>query len=232
MNRTDRLHALVVELRASHPEACSSSALADRFEVTTRTIERDILALQESGFAVQAQPGQRGSYRLDSAHSLPPLEFTPVEAAAIAAALARDDAGPLAHAGLTGQRKALAALSAVDAEATRRLVNRIRSSSAGSGSSTIPSRLESAVADQEVVSLRYRSDDGSVWTRLVEPVGLITRDKVWYLVGWCRQSEGHRSFRLDRVEDVEPTGEVAPKRELDDHLKELAPQLMQAHLFD
>jgi len=62
MNRTDRLYALVEELRARAPRTVRAVALATHFEVSTRTIERDLLALQEAGVPIWAQPGPGGGY--------------------------------------------------------------------------------------------------------------------------------------------------------------------------
>jgi predicted DNA-binding transcriptional regulator YafY len=70
MNRTDRLYALVEELRAVAPRPRSARQLAERYEVSTRTIERDILALQESGVPIYAETGRRGGYAIDNAKAL------------------------------------------------------------------------------------------------------------------------------------------------------------------
>ncbi|MGI5454418.1 helix-turn-helix transcriptional regulator [Streptomyces sp. CA-249302] len=80
MNRTDRLYALVEEPRAAAPRPCSARTLAARFEVSVRTIERDLAALQQSGVPVYAEPGRRGGYALDRQRTLPPLTITPAEA--------------------------------------------------------------------------------------------------------------------------------------------------------
>jgi predicted DNA-binding transcriptional regulator YafY len=60
MNRADRLYAIVEELRAHSPRAVRAPKLADRFEVSTRTVERDLLALQEAGVPIYAETGRRG----------------------------------------------------------------------------------------------------------------------------------------------------------------------------
>jgi predicted DNA-binding transcriptional regulator YafY len=60
MNRVDRLYAVVEELRAAGPAGRSARRLAERFEVSVRTIERDILALQEAGVPISSQVGRRG----------------------------------------------------------------------------------------------------------------------------------------------------------------------------
>jgi predicted DNA-binding transcriptional regulator YafY len=77
MNRTDRLYALVEELRSRAPRMMRAADLATRFEVTTRTIERDLLALQEAGVPIWAQPGPGGGYSLNVDATLPPLNLTP-----------------------------------------------------------------------------------------------------------------------------------------------------------
>src|SRR5437773_5102178 len=89
MNRTDRLYAMVEELRAIAPRPRSARWLAQRFEVCTRTVERDIGALQQSGVPIYAEPGRTGGYTLDKARPLPPVNVTPAEAVAVAGALRR-----------------------------------------------------------------------------------------------------------------------------------------------
>lgn len=88
MRRTDRLYALVEELRARAPRPVSRSMLAERLEVTERTIERDILALQQAGVPIWSQRGRGGGYAIDAQWSLPPLNFDATEALAVIAALA------------------------------------------------------------------------------------------------------------------------------------------------
>ena len=88
MNRTDRLYALVEELRSRAPRPVRATELAARFEVSTRTIERDLLALQEAGVPIWAQPGPGGGYSLNPDTTLPPLNLTPEEGVALATALA------------------------------------------------------------------------------------------------------------------------------------------------
>src|ERR1044072_7860877 len=72
MNRTDRLYALVEELRAAAPRARSAHRLADRFEVTVRTIQRDLLALQEAGVPLWATPPPGGGAAPNARRTPPP----------------------------------------------------------------------------------------------------------------------------------------------------------------
>jgi len=110
MNRTDRLYALVEELRAISPRYRSARELAAGFDVSTRTIERDISALQRSGTPIYAEPGRRGGYAIDRAVSLPPLNLTPAEAVAVAVALSGHGARPCAGQARSALRKVIAAM--------------------------------------------------------------------------------------------------------------------------
>ena len=126
MNRTDRLYALVEELRAAAPRPRSARQLAERYEVSTRTIERDILALQESGVPIYAETGRRGGYVIDTAMTLPPLNFTAAEMVAIAVALAREENTPFAAATRSALRKVLATASAAETAEAGELMDRVR----------------------------------------------------------------------------------------------------------
>ncbi len=126
MNRTDRLYALVEELRAVAPRPRSARQLAERYEVSTRTIERDITALQESGVPVYAEPGRRGGYTIDKTLTLPPLNFTAAEMVAIAVSLAREEHTPFAAATRSALRKVLATASAAQTAEAGELLDRVR----------------------------------------------------------------------------------------------------------
>ena len=108
MNRTDRLYALVEELRARAPRPWPARQLATEYEVSTRTIERDILALQESGVPVYAETGRHGGYVIDKTRTLPPVNVTAAELVALAVCLAGVEGTPFASAARSALRKVLA----------------------------------------------------------------------------------------------------------------------------
>jgi predicted DNA-binding transcriptional regulator YafY len=215
MNRTDRLYALVEELRATAPRARGAQRLAERFEVSVRTIQRDILALQEAGVPIWATPGPGGGYTIDPGHTLPPLNFSPSEAAAIALAMARSGPMPFDGAARTALHKVVAAMSATGRTGAVDLLARIHLLHAKQELSDAPMlrAVEHALLERRVVRLDYRDKHGqATMARRVEPLGFVGSERDWYLVGWCRLRGAVRAFRLDRISVVEVTAERSPER--------------------
>ncbi len=213
MNRTDRLYALVEELRAVAPRPRSARQLAGRYEVSTRTIERDILALQESGVPVYAVTGRRGGYVIDKARTLPPLNFTAAEMLAMAVSLAGAQATPFASALRSALRKVLAAAPAAQTAQAAQLADRVRLIGTRSA---VPLAIQEAIIARHVLRLRYRDRHDVMTCRDVEPVAFAGTRAHWYLVGWCRLRQGPRAFRLDRIHAAADTGEPAPHRSYGD----------------
>ncbi|MCX4388666.1 WYL domain-containing protein [Micromonospora peucetia] len=213
MNRTDRLYALVEELRAVSPRPRSARWLADRFEVSTRTIERDIGALQESGVPIWAEAGRTGGYALDRARTLPPVNLSPVEAVAMAVALHRMRGTPFAAAAGTALRKLLAVMPATDAAEAHRLAARVHL--IGDGPVTpVPAAVADAVRARRLLRIRYADRAGAGSLRDVEPLGYLGNPRHWYLLAWCRLRDGIRAFRVDRITSVTTLAERVPEREL------------------
>jgi predicted DNA-binding transcriptional regulator YafY len=231
MNRLDRLYALAEELRARAPRPVTARDLAERFEVSTRTVERDLLALQEAGVPIWSQTGPGGGYAVDPLTSLPPLNLTAAEATAIATALAAGGGLPFAEAGRSALRKLVAAMAAAQRDEARALAGRVhfvaapspaavRASAPGDTPSGAPAPqdravrrvVEEAVAGGMAVEIEYADRNGEVTRRTVEPAGLLRGTRGWYLVGWCRLRSGGRAFRLDRIRSAALTQErVAPR---------------------
>ncbi|WKX72146.1 YafY family protein [Streptomyces sp. XD-27] len=228
MNRTERLYALVEELRAVAPRPRTVGWLAARFEVSRRTVQRDLQALLESGVPVRAEAGRRGGWFIDRRTSLPPVNLTAAEALAVATALAgAEDTTPFSAAGRSAMRKLAAALGESTAEEVRALTGLIH---------VLPSRtapgaltaVERAVAEGKVLWIRYVDADGQESEREVEPGGLLAAEGSWYLIGWCRSRRAGRGFRLDRVRAAELTGEPSPARAIAELDRDLAARVRRA----
>jgi predicted DNA-binding transcriptional regulator YafY len=214
VNRTDRLYALVEELRAVAPRPRSARRLAGRFEVSVRTIERDISALQQSGVPIYAEPGRTGGYCLDKARTLPPVNLTPGEAVAMAVALRGLAGTPFRSVAGSALRKLVAAMQRDDAAAAHDLAGRVHL--LGDVHEPPPGHRvpADALVSRRVLRIGYRDRAGVVTRREIEPLGYVGKPGHWYLVAWCRLRDGVRAFRTDRIASVSVTAEVFPPRPL------------------
>ncbi|GHE45186.1 transcriptional regulator [Streptosporangium violaceochromogenes] len=211
MNRTDRLYALVEELRAVSPRSRPARELAARFEVSVRTIERDIRALQRSGVPIHVQPGRAGGYVLDRRLSLPPLHLTPAEAVAAAAALGRSAGDPLASHARSALRKLVAVMPPSEGAGAEDLAARVHAGAEPEPYPRVSRVIEQALLHRRVLRIEYTDSKGRSTAREVEPAVFVGGlGGHWYLVGVCRLRRDVRAFRLDRIGRAEETGETSP----------------------
>ncbi|HEY2673763.1 MAG TPA: YafY family protein [Rugosimonospora sp.] len=219
MNRTDRLYAMVEELRAVAPRPRSATWLARRFEVSSRTVERDISALQQAGVPVYAEPGRTGGYTLDKSRTLPPVNISPGEAVAIAVALETLHGTPFHDAARSALRKLVAVMPASGAAEAHELAGRIKligPADLQTPPAEVPAVIAQALSARQVLRFGYVDRRGEPTTREIEPIAYLGGGGPhWYLLGWCRMREALRAFRLDRITDPVATEEVAPPRRLD-----------------
>jgi predicted DNA-binding transcriptional regulator YafY len=216
VNRADRLYGIVEELRAVSPRQRTAAYLARRFEISTRTVERDLTALRQSGVVIRGGVGRTGGYFLDRERTLPPVTLTASEAVAISVALRSAQASPFAAAARVAALKVLAVLPADvrhREEAFLARVHTLREEPEGSAAAVNDTAAE-AVATNRVVHLTYAASDGSETERDVEPLGLLWGSTSWYLVGWCRLRGAVRGFQLARIAAAALTDECAPPREV------------------
>ncbi|GHE04949.1 helix-turn-helix transcriptional regulator [Streptomyces alanosinicus] len=192
--------------------------LAERLDVTVRTVRRDIDRLRELGYPVASARGHAGGYRLTSGSDLPPLLLDDEEAIAIAVAL-RTTAGGLARIEESALR-ALAKLEQVLPQRLRVQVAALQTSLAGitweeRGPRVDPALLAGlavACRDHEIVTFGYTTRHGTAGARRAEPCHLVDSGGLWYLLAHELDKEDWRLFRLDRISDVTPTGRrVAPR---------------------
>ncbi|MFC7375651.1 MULTISPECIES: helix-turn-helix transcriptional regulator [unclassified Brachybacterium] len=209
MRRSERHHAVLDVLRANAERPISVPRLAARFGVSTRTIERDVRALQEAGVPIYAEPGRRGGYAVRRDYSLPPLAFTPQEATAVVAGLSVMMGSPFAGDSRRAMDKVLAALPPERREMVRDLAGRVASMAPeGRATEDVDAVIRDVLVRPRVLELEYVSHlCGERTQRHVEPLGLITVRGAWILVGWCRLREAVRGFRTDCIARIEKTDE-------------------------
>lgn len=207
MNRIDRLYALVEELRAAGARGRTARRLAEHFEVSVRTIERDLSALGQAGVPLATKQGRTGGYTLDRSMSLPPLNFTPREAAAVAVALSRSEHVLFTRDARSALLKIVSAMperALEEARATaakvRLLVQRVPDPDA-----EVAETIWRAVRDNEVLRIRYRDVGGVETERVVEPQHVVVGPNGSYLTAWCHLRGDDRVFRMDRISRAERT---------------------------
>jgi predicted DNA-binding transcriptional regulator YafY len=193
--------------------------LAERLEVSRRTIRRDVERLRALGYPVESLSGPAGGYRLRAGTAMPPLLLDEDEAIAIAVGLRTAARASVAGIEETSVR-ALVKLEQVLPVHLRRRVSALGSATiapAAGGPTVDPQHLTvvaTACRDSEGLRFAYRSRDGVDTRREVEPHSLVNLGRRWYLVAWDRRREDWRTFRLDRLDRPAATGATFTARRL------------------
>ncbi|HEX5909427.1 MAG TPA: YafY family protein [Thermoleophilaceae bacterium] len=197
--------------------------LADRLEVSGRTIRRDVERLRELGYPVDATTGPDGGYRLEAGAAMPPLLLDDDEAVAIAVGL-RTAAGASVSGIEETSVRALVKLEQVLPPHLRRRVNALQSATAtltqGSGGPQVHPEALTVIAgacrDRERLRFAYKARDGAETRRHAEPLSLVNLGRRWYLVAWDCDRRDWRTFRLDRIPKLPTAGGRFEPRTLPD----------------
>jgi predicted DNA-binding transcriptional regulator YafY len=229
MNRIDRLYALVEELRAAGPRGRTARRLAEYFEVSVRTIERDLSALGQAGVPLATKTGRAGGYTLDRSMSLPPLNFTPREAAAVAVALSRGEHVLFARDARSALQKIVAAMPERALEEARSTAEKVRLlvQPAPDPDAEIAETIWRAVRDNHALRIRYIDVGGLETQREIEPQHVVVGPNGSYLTAWCHLRADDRVFRLDRITRAERTpslprpDRIVPEPVVDGHQTKL-----------
>ncbi|MFC8304725.1 helix-turn-helix transcriptional regulator [Specibacter sp. NPDC057265] len=205
MKRIERLHALSEMLRRSGARGVSADRLAREFEVSVRTIKRDLDALDNSGVPLWSRPGPGGGYGLAASGSLPPVSLSPAQAVALMAAVSAAADAPYADQAAAAVQKIVAVLDPTTKARANGLARRIWVNAPPCSSRTVKSALEEAMAEQRVVRIRYTSSQAATTTRDVEPVLFAATNGQWHLIAWCRLRNAMRWFAVSRIEQASVT---------------------------
>lgn len=218
MNRIDRLTAILIQLQSK--KIVKAEEIAARFEISLRTVYRDVKALMEAGVPIGSEAGT-GYFIVDGYH-LPPVMFSQDEASAMMMA------GKLVER-LTDQSVrtafdgALLKIKSVLNEAEKDHLESLQDHievlrphmNLPAQSGNFLTDLQKAVAAKQVVHLDYFSQHQNEQTsREVEPIGLFYYSAAWHLIAWCRLRHGFRDFRCDRIKALNATGEVFEARSI------------------
>lgn len=196
------------------PRDWPGSVLAERLEVSPRTVRRDVDRLRTLGYRIGAIKGPDGGYRLAAGSELPPLLFDDDQAVAIAVALQT-----VPSTGIDideGAARALATVRQVMPSRLRHRVDGIRFTGAAADVRVDPAVLEAAsaaVRDHHVLRFDYGAHRDRP-ARRVEPHAVVAREGRWYLLAWDLEADDWRTFRLDRMHPRIPTGPSFAPRSL------------------
>jgi predicted DNA-binding transcriptional regulator YafY len=232
MNRIDRLTGMILLLQ-SH-RIITADRMAEHFEISVRTVYRDLSALGEAGVPIVAEAGV--GYSLMRGYNIPPVMFSEQEAAALfmsgeVTEQVADDSLRMAL------RSALLKIRSVLPKERHEFLNRLRPTVGVwlgnmDGEKERPDcllALQEAVVRRRCVSLSYQSGkQGETTSRLVEPLGLMYYAQHWHLIGFCRLRNDFRDFRLDRIRKWEVSGETFEGHE-DFSVKEFCAEAIRRH---
>lgn len=222
MRRADRLFSIIQLLRKR--KVMTAQALADKLEVSERTIYRDIRDLVASGTPIDGEPGV--GYALASAYDLPPLMFdeSEIEALVLGARVVQS----VGDSELA--RAAGSALSKVESVLPKHLEKKLDETrlysptAVGLEVSNRLMQLRVALARRRKLELCYRRQDGVSSRRVVRPLGAFFWGPTWTLTAWCELRNDFRNFRVDRIEQIElldQTFEPEPGRTLEDYARRM-----------
>jgi len=211
MNRIDRLFALLLLLQVKR--RLTAREIASHFAVAERTVYRDMKALSEMGIPIAAQAGE--GYQLLETFSLPPVAFSEGEARAITMAarwFARNSTGSLQHDVWSSLHKLQAILTPAlreQVEQFEALIEHYPTDPPVYWEQPALKLAMQAVRQRRVLHIayrRYQSDDVS--SRDIEPTQLTCSQGTWYIEAFCRLRRDQRSFRLNRIVQLELRGET------------------------
>lgn len=229
MNRVDRLMGYMLLFQSRG--LMRAQDFAEQFEISERTVYRDVQALCEVGVPIVAMPGE--GYRLMEGYYLPPITFNPNEARALYLAMSMltglTAPGPTQAAAQTALEKVRAVLPAATQRQVEALEAAIRFYAMPGARLDVDDdrfiRLQEAIHQQRVVHLRYHAlNSNRVTERDVEPSELIFLEKTWLLRGYCRLRDAPRAFRLDRIDALQVKQELFEPRDLGEPQLNRAPQ--------
>ena len=194
--------------------------LAERLEVSSRTLRRDVDRLRDLGYPVDAARGVAGGYQLQAGAAVPPLLLDDEEAVAIAVGLRTAAAGAVAGFEETSVR-ALAKVIQLLPPRLRKRIDALQATTSNGvfgGGPTIDATALTTIAmacrGEERLRFAYTTRDGDAATRLVEPHRLVSLGRRWYLIAWDLDRGDWRSFRVDRLAAPALTGARFRPREI------------------
>ncbi len=213
MNRIERISAILIQLQSK--KVVTAQEIADRFEISLRTVYRDMKALEETGVPISAEAGT--GYSIMEGYKLPPVHFSINEATALLTAEKLIE--KLTDTGIDKDYKsALLKIKAILRTTEKNYLETIEDHIEVVKNRYIPDesndtdflqKIISAVSTKSVLKLDYlASSSGEISERNIEPIGIFFLGNRWLLIAYCRLRNDYRTFRLDRFRQLSTTTEI------------------------
>ncbi len=201
-NRLSRLTAILIQLQTKR--IVTASELASKFDISKRTVYRDIKALEQSGVPILTEEGK--GYTLMDGYKIPPIMFTEKQANALILAeqlvlKSKDTSFVKDYSEAIDKIKSILKYTVKDkanllSDRTQydQVINQERNSNNLSD-------LQNALTNCSLVKIEYTNKEQATSIRLIEPFAVLNSEN-WYLIAWCRLRNAFRFFRLDRIQKM------------------------------
>lgn len=225
MNRIDRLFGILTLLQSK--KFVTAEKIADKFDMSVRTVYRDIKALTEQGIPISFE--QHKGYFIVQGYFLPPISFTTEEANAFllmeAIVQGFADKSIQTHYA-SALNKVKAVLRSSEKDKVEQLTKNIKLQ--------IPERLkqdfeflsilQTGISSKRIMIVEYKNNKEEISQREIEPIGLIFYAFAWHVIAWCHLRKAYRDFKVSRIVQLKITEQCFLKEEhieLGDYMKEL-----------
>jgi predicted DNA-binding transcriptional regulator YafY len=207
MNKFDRIVTILTLLQSK--KIIKAQYIADRFEVSLRTVYRDIRTLESAGIPIISEAGV--GYSIMPGYHLPPVMFSSDEASALVTAekLFEKMVDPVTHKNFNSAlTKIKSVLRSTEKETVENLENHIAvyRSPWSSNAQDFPElqKILNAIDQKNILKIHYEAAYAEKSTqRQIEPVGVYFTTENWYLIAYCRLRADYRNFRLDRIKQLQ-----------------------------
>lgn len=220
--RLSRLTAILTQLQTKR--LLTATSLSEKFNVSTRTIYRDIRALEQAGVPIVTEDGK--GYTLMEHYSLPPVMFTESEANALITAeqlVSKNTDASFVKTYSEAIAKIKAVLNRNVKDKANMLAERVYFSQneTAERTSNYLSSIQFALTNFCQTAITYTDEAGNTTDRIIEPFALLSTQEKWLLIAWCRLRNTFRFFRLDRINklNVLPEKFEAHKLTLQDYFE-------------
>jgi predicted DNA-binding transcriptional regulator YafY len=217
MNRIDRLIGIILLLQ-SH-RIIRARDIAEHFDISTRTVYRDLRALDEAGVPIAAEAGE--GYSLVEGYHLPPVMFTPEEASALfiggkfAEQLTDESIKKNVQSALLKIRSVLPSDTQIYLERLQESTEIFtRPSSVQNGfRDDVLTTIQDSIVHRYILSMEYYTNYRDSFTkRDIEPLGLLYYGDRWHLIAYCRLRKDFRDFRTDRIKSIQLKDSIFSER--------------------